>query len=572
MRRLMLVVLGGVIATFLFFASYSYFKSAELAQAQSRMLLYQSTLAAALDRFQHLPHILAQDPLVVRALSGRDRNDLNRRLKSFASRAKVDAIYLMDETGLTIASSNYEEDLTFLGRNYGFRPYFRDALAGRHGEFFAIGATTGQPGYFVADAVRDDDGASLGVLAIKLDLGDLVEAWAAGGEAVFVANADGIVVLSSNDSWRYRTLQRLNDVRLKQIAQDRQFADQALEPLDWSERGSDLVALSGDTFLHVEAPVDQLGWRLHYLADESRIRERAWFTLITAAIVGSSLFALFFYRRSIRVQTALKTSQADREQLRLANISLAEEIDERRAAERRLEDAQSELAQASKLAAFGQLSASVTHELGQPLAAMRNYLTAAELDAHKPTTELALNLGRIVHRMESITKQLRFFASPGDKDVKTFDLKDAISGTLGLIEHDLKVADIALDLDIPDDLVPMSGNRFRIEQVMVNLMRNAMAAMRQADRRHLTLKLVASATEVELSVLDTGHGLDGATIEELREPFHSTQASGEGMGLGLAISAAIVREHGGQLVAHDREGGGAVFTIRFPSNREEQLT
>ena len=505
------------------------------------------------------------------ALSGRGRHELNRRLADFASKAKVDAIYLMDTHGLTIASSNYQDELTFLGQNYGFRPYFREAIAGRHGEFFAIGATTGRPGYFVAEAVHGDGGAVLGALAIKLDLSDLVEAWKAGGEEVFVANADGIVVLSSNDRWRYRTLDRISADRLKAITEERQFAAEPLEPLDWSIEASDLVTLAGTTFLHVTAPVNRLGWRLHYLADEGRVRERAWFTLIALAIVGSLIFMQFFYRRSLNAQTALRTSQADQERLRVANAKLADEIEERKAAERRLEDAQSELAQASKLAALGQLSASVTHELGQPLAAMRNYLTAAELEANPTANELAANLGRIVQRMESITKQLRFFASPGDQNLETFALNDAVNGALSLIRHDLKTLDIRLDLDLPDDQLAIRGNRFRIEQVLVNLLRNAMTAMQDADLRRLTIKLSAKADAIELSVIDTGDGLNGASIEDMREPFHSTQPSGQGMGLGLAISTAIVHEHGGELIAVDRDDGGAVFTVRLPRMRQEPL-
>lgn len=567
----MLAVSGLVAAVALFFASYAYFKSFALTQAQSRMLLYQNTLTAALDRFQHLPHVLAGDPLIRRALTGRDEDKLNQRLAGFASKANLDAIYLMDATGLTIASSNYQDELTFLGQNYSFRPYFQEAIAGRHGEFFAIGATTGRPGYFVAEAVYDEAGQPVGVIAIKLDLSDLVEAWAAGGEAVFVANADGIVVLSSNEQWRYQTLDHLSDTKLAAIAQDKQFGDEPLRALDWSIEAADLVRLNGHTFLHVEASVEKLGWRLHYLADEGRIRERVWFTLIGAAIAGSTLFALLFYRRSLRTQTALRTSQADRRQLRAANVKLANEIEERKAAERRLEAAQTELAQASKLAALGQLSASVTHELGQPLAAMRNYLTAAELE-HNPTmTELAANLGRIVKRMESITRQLRFFASPGDKNLEMFDLRDTVTSALSLVDHDLDASKIQLDLNLPGEQLLIRGNRFRIEQVLVNLLRNGMAAMQDCQVKKLLIRLEASGMTAELSVVDTGHGLNGASIDDLGEPFHSTRPSGEGMGLGLAISTAIVREHGGELVAEDRDEGGAVFTIRVPLVFQEQL-
>jgi len=570
-RRLVLIITAIIGAIGLFLASYAYFKNAELGRANNRILLYQSTLAAALDRFEHLPNILASDPLVFEALSGRGRDSLNRRLEGFASRAKVDAIYLMDETGLTIAASNYRDELTFLGQDYGFRPYFREAMAGETGEFFAIGATTGRPGYFVAEAVYGDDSEPLGVLAIKVDLSDLALAWSSGGEGVFVANADGIVVLSSNDLWRYRTLVPLSDDRKEEIIEDRQFADEPLTALDWSEEADDRVSLSGQQFLHIEAAVDKLGWRLHYLAEEGRVRERVWFTLITAAILGSSLFAFIFYRRTLRVQTALTTSQADQRKLRAVNAELANEIEERRAAERHLEDAQSELAKASKLAALGQLSASVTHELGQPLAAMRNYLTAAELDAQPIITELAGNLGRVVQRMESITKQLRFFAAPGDDVLETFDLKDATHSALDLIQHDLNAAKVDLDVALADGHVLMRGNRFRVEQVLINLLRNALAAMQDTDLGKLSIKVSSTPNAVELLIADRGHGLGGATIDELCQPFHSTRPSGEGMGLGLAISAAIVREHDGELIAKERENGGAIFILRFPSIQEELI-
>lgn len=559
-RQIIFVMVAIVGAIGLFFASYAYFKNAELGRAKNRILLYQSTLAAALDRFEHLPHILARDPLVLGALSGRGRDELNQRLAGFASKAKVDAIYLMDATGLTIASSNYRDELTFLGQDYGFRPYFQEAMADGQGEFFAIGATTGRPGYFIAEAVYRSDGEPLGVLAIKVDLSALVEVWESGGEGIFVANPDGILVLASNDLWRYRTLDRLSDKRLKEIARDRQFANEPLTPLDWSEKVDDLVSLSDDQFLHIEAPVDKLGWRLHYLADEGRVRERAWFTLIAAAIIGSSLFALFFYRRTLRVQTALQTSQA-------LNAKLAKEIEERRAAERRLEDAQSELAQASKLAALGHLSASVTHELGQPLAAMRNYLTAAELDANSVVSELAANLGRVLQRMENTTKQLRFFAAPGDEALETFDLNDAASSALDLVQHDLNASKVDVDLDLANGLALIRGNRFRVEQVVINLLRNAIAAMQDARARQLSIKVSSIQKTAEIVIADRGHGLSGASLDELCQPFHSTRPSGEGMGLGLAISAAIVREHDGKLVARERSDGGAVFTVRIPLAR-----
>ncbi len=549
----------------LFSGSLSYFKNAELELAQNRGSIYRSILVSALDRFQHLPFVLAQDPYVIAALEGRDREGLNRRLAAFAGRAKLDAIYLMDRRGLTIAASNHDAPVTFLGQNYGFRPYFRDALAGRRGEFFAIGATTSRPGYFVAELVRGTDGRTRGVIAIKLDLSDLAKAWAAGGEAVFVSNSDGVVVLSSDPSWLYRTLAPIPAERRTEIDAERQFGDEPLSPLDWSETEDGRVDMDGRGHLHVRLPVSRLGWTLHFLADGNRVLERVLFTVGAAAVVLALLLALAIFLRSERIRAALRASQADRRQLQETNLRLEREIEERRVAERRLESAHSELARASKLAALGQLAASVTHELGQPIAAMRNYLAAEELEAEAPAQRsFLIRLGDLVRRMESITKQLRFFAKPASEPLSETDLRHVLEGARVVLEHELGAPDVDVSIHVPDKAVPVRGNRLRLEQVLINLVRNSMDAMQNSDRRSLVIRIGTAGSRAFLSVEDSGHGVGGRSIEQLQEPFHTTRASGEGMGLGLAISSAIIKEHDGTLSVENGRAGGAVFRIELP--------
>ncbi|VAW18127.1 FIG00740943: hypothetical protein [hydrothermal vent metagenome] len=552
-------------AAALFFVALSYFQNAEYQRAENRASLYRSTLVGALGRSEYLPFILSQDPYVIAGAQGKDLLGLNRRLAEFAARANLDAIYLMDKTGLTIAASNYDAPVTFIGQNYGFRPYFKDAMAGKRGEFFGIGATTLQPGYFIAEMVRGARGEALGVIAIKLNLTDLTKAWAAGGEVVFVSNSDGVVVLSSNKDWRYKTLAPISAARRAEIAKERQFASEPLTTLGWKVAGNQRARLNGRDYIYAVTPVLRPGWELHFLSDESRVRERAWFTVIAAAILASLplMVALFF--RAERIRAALDASQADRRQLRSANKKLAREIEERRAAERRLEKAQEELARSSKLAALGQLSASVTHELGQPISAMRNYLAAAEYDTNKKERATTLKrLSEIVIRMVSITNQLRFFASPGDSGLTRIDLRKVWQGALVLIEPDIKVAKIRLDAQLWHSPVMIRGNRLRLEQVLVNLLRNAIAAMIGEKERTLGVNIGVVNGRAVISVSDSGHGLGERSIEQLKEPFHTTRASGDGMGLGLAISAAIVKEHGGVLQAQNNKEGGAVFCVELP--------
>ena len=161
----------------LYLVSYQYFVSEELSKAQGRLSLYQSSVNGELERFSHLTHILSQDSFVIGTAEGDGTGTLNRRLEDFAAQAGLDAIYLMDEDGITIAASNFRDVGSFVGQNYAFRPYFQNAISGRQGRFYAIGATTGLPGYFIANAVLDDHGASTGVIAIKIDFSDLQDSW-----------------------------------------------------------------------------------------------------------------------------------------------------------------------------------------------------------------------------------------------------------------------------------------------------------------------------------------------------------------------------------------------------------
>ncbi len=555
----------------LYYLSSSYFRGEEVQKAQNRASLYRSTLLGELERFQHLPFILAQDPFVIAAAAGNDREGLSRRLLEFANSANLDAIYLMDLNGLTIAASNYNEKVTFLNQNYGFRPYFKNALKGKRGEFFGIGATTSLPGYFIAQRVLDKNKNVLGVIAIKLDLSDLAKAWQEGGENVFVANSDGVIVLSSDKSWRYLTLKTLSEARRKEISLERQFANETLQPLDWENIGVGNVVLNGEKYIHAKSSVSRLGWTLHFLADERRVVERAWFAVIGLAIIASILLTLAVFLRSERIRSALNTSQADREQLQKTNKKLAQEVDERRAAERRLERAQSELARNSKLAALGQLSASVTHELGQPISAMQNYLAAAEFDKDKKERELSIkNLSGIVRRMINITKQLRFFAKPSDKEMEIVDLRKIWAGTDILVSADINDANIKLNLKLSPEPILVKANRLRLEQVLVNLVRNSIAAMEDCDICEMEIIIKQQGKFGIISVKDSGHGLGTSSLEQLKEPFHTTRASGDGMGLGLAISAAIVKEHEGIFEAENIESGGAIFIVKIPLVEKEE--
>ncbi len=547
----------------IFLLSFQYFQSEEQAKANGRLSLYRSTVIAELERFSHLTYVLARDPFVQRTSKEGATDTLDQRLAAFAEQSNLDAIYLMNLSGETISASNALTPSSFVGQNYGFRPYFRDAVEGKQGRFYGIGATTGLPGYFIADGVDDGIGEISGVIAIKLDLSKLEQSWRDAGETVLLTNSDGVILLSSSAEWRYQTLSTLTLQQRSRIDAAQQFTGKSLQPLDWRQNSDTTAVING--FEHIYLTADDLphDWRLHYFADQTVVRTRAWLVTGLLTIMAATILIFTQARHSRRIGAALQRSEAEEAQLREANERLAVEIEDRRTAERRLARTQDQLERASRLAALGQLSASVTHELGQPIAAMRNHLTAAELSDGGPL-KLMPKISGLVDRMEGITRQLKFFARSGGDGFEPVDLRDAMRASLGLVSANIDASETNLDLHMPDTPVLVFGNQLRLEQVMTNLLRNAIDAMEDVDERKLTVGIGHSDTLGWFRIKDSGHGLGDSTLSDLQEPFVTSRESGHGMGLGLAISANIVAEHHGHITAENTEVGGADFRVEIP--------
>ncbi|WP_372576151.1 sensor histidine kinase [Ruegeria hyattellae] len=572
MRRLSVLIF--VIATLLaavgvFQLSYSYFRAEELSRAEGRLSLYRSSVTAELARFSHLTHVLARDTYVVDTAAGASTGALNQRLEGFADQAGLDAIYLMGPEGLTVAASNFRASSSFVGQSYAFRPYFRQALEGRQGRFYGIGTTTGLPGYFIADAVRNSAGQVDGVIAIKIDFTQLEDSWRNAGEQVFLANEDGVILLASDPDWRYRVLKALSADQRARIEAARQFPGQKLAVLDWSDLPNQRARLTGAERLHLTSADLPHGWELHYFTSDDRAVDRAWLVSVSVVLLAGLGFILLQVQRARRMGAALRRSEEEEVQLRQANERLAVEISERRTAERQLQRTQNELERASRLAALGQLAASVTHELGQPIAAMRNHLAAAEM-AMRESPGLTNKIGALVQRMEGITRQLKFFARSDVEEFTELDLRDAMEAALALVSPNVAEIGATLQISLSEAPVILRGSKLRIEQVMTNLLRNALDAVEEAETPTVSVRLGASDSENWFEIRDNGHGLGAATLAELQEPFVTTRESGRGMGLGLAISASIVKDHGGVMTARNARTVGAVFRVSFPKVEAEE--
>ena len=168
--------------------------------------------------------------------------------------------------------------------------------------------------------------------------------------------------------------------------------------------------------------------------------------------------------------------------------------------------------------------------------------------------------------MGSITKQLKSYARKGEDAFAPVDLRDAMSGALAMMEPQLKQRRVQIARSVPKTPVRVLGDRIRLEQVIVNLLRNALDATQGVKNPEIEMLLSIGETAT-LSVRDNGHGINA--LDQLFEPFYTTKRAGEGVGLGLAISSTIVTDHGGRLTARNAGGGGAVFEMRLPQLTQE---
>ena len=289
-----------------------------------------------------------------------------------------------------------------------------------------------------------------------------------------------------------------------------------------------------------------------------------WLALETMSF--ALFFAILFYLINRRMAGRLISFQKESEELKLLNQQLHWEVLERKKIQETLAVAEQSLAQHSKLAALGEMSAAVSHELNQPLAAMKTYLAGASLLLKRKRPEEALAaLGRIdglIERMGAITKQLKSYARKGGEKLQPVDMVEALGSALAIMEPQLSHSKVALAKILPKESAVVMADRLRIEQVLINLLRNAIDAVKASENPEIVVS-ITSSDDIVLTVRDNGIGL--SDLDTLFEPFHTTKPAGDGVGLGLAISSGILSELDGRLTARNAAAGGAVFEITMPA-------
>lgn len=537
-------------------------------EANDRLALIASTFDATVARYRYLPAVLSlADP--IRELY-RDPHDAsaiaaaNRYLKSLNQGARSAELYVLDSTGLALAASNFDQDSSFVGHNYAFRAYFVDAMRAGEGHYYAVGATTGQPGYFLSHRIMEGD-KTLGVAVVKIDLTALEADWARAGDLVAMEDENGVIFLASREDWKYRPLLPVPAARLAELNAVQQFG-QAIDPAPvfvprgdrqriqiGHARGRGNAEL-GEYALQVH-PRDQ-GWKLLLFSDVVDARRNAATVAIAGvfALIASLLILLVAYQRRQAVRAKLE----------------AHDVLERRVAERteELRRTLENLVQSAKLASLGQALAGVAHEINQPLAALITYVASSRVLLRRNEVDrAAANLdlmSSIAERMMALIDHLRMFARKETGTRSAVELAPVVDNAVRLLRYRIDNEHVEVVRAAPAEPLHGLANPIRLEQVVVNLLSNAIDAMRDRERRVLTVRLGRRDDSAVIEVSDSGAGIASEHIKSLFDPFFTTKEIGEGLGLGLSISYGIVREFGGDILVDSAPGRGSTFKVVIP--------
>ena len=602
-------------------ASYAWVKQRQLDELHrtldSRAELYAASIGGALNKYEFLPLAVAQSDAVAQLLeqpSAEKVAQINAYLVDMNRRAGAFAVYVLDDKGTTLASSNWQDRSSYVGVNYGFRPYFKNAIAGGIGRFYGIGFSTFEAGYFISQPVLRD-GRIIGVVAAKVNLDWIEQSWRTpgAGEQIWVKDANGVIILATTPAFKFKTLAPLSPAAKNDISAQRQFLQENLPILPHKvlrqfadgasvmtlerQQSGDTPALSGSAdkadYLAVNRALGPLQWQITVLAELDQVNEAARNAAMAAALGWALLLLALMYARQRRRRIADKLNAQQTlarayEQLEIkveqrtadlvhANGRLQAEVAERERAEQTLRYAQAELVQSGKLAAIGQMAAGVTHELNQPLAALQTFSDNAKVFLARGRIDDALDnlstISDLVKRLGYVTSQLKGFARRSDDARKPVSVRQAFAQTMLQIRTRKHSQRLTLHESWLEDDIIVLCNAIGLEQVFTNLITNAMDAVPESEPVQIWFQVRREGSLAVLHITDNGPGIPLASLDKIFDPFYTTKE--HGLGLGLSISAGILRAAGSALAVRNRsaqEGGGAQFTITLscdPGERDE---
>lgn len=540
-------------------------------RAQQQLQVYRAALESEIARFENIPRALQFHPVLLQALEQPDNNHAsdkaNRLLQQLADDTGVEALYLINAGGVTLAASNWHTPYSFVGQSYRFRPYFNDALNGNIGEFYAVGATTRTPGYFFGLHMSGQGGAN-GVLAAKITLKKLEQNWQLSGEKVLVVDKEQVIALASDTRLKFKTLAPLTTEARQRLELARQYTPMSLAPVTITRHGQQMQ-WQGRLYGTSELSLPRLQWRMQLWWPSRQLSLNA--TLLTT-LTGFGLIVLLllllywrqrrrYHRMQVKARCELEQQVMSRTAaLAATNYQLEQQVQERTQAEARLRSMQHELIQINRLAALGQMAAGVVHEVNQPLTALRNQsvntLLLSERGRYDEVKTSLQTMERLINRIARLTSQLKLFAATRRITKGQSDLHEALDNVMSWLSSRFTTQGIELCRQY-SDTVQLPIELHALEQILANLLANSLDALDHHSQGTITV----SAGPGWLQVRDNGPGIEPALQDKVTEPFFSTKQAGQGLGLGLSIVRDLAEASDGRLTIQHPPEGGILFHI-----------
>jgi len=579
-----------------FTMSESYFLREMARHNQQTLRLASAGLQGALLRYEPIPTLLAEKKDIISLLSNDIRrvpvHEINEELKRIANDVGASDIYVINTSGNTMAANNYDTQVSFIGKNFAYRPYFSEAMKGTPSSFFALGTTSLKRGFYFSAPVRLGK-RIIGVVTLKITLDGIEQNWKNTTTEIIATDINGVVFMSSREDWLFKSFFELSSEAISKITKSKQYPLEQLGSFNVEINNSDIPFANVITFsphadnqqatvsyIGASSYMTEAGLNLQVLSPRADAKAQAYTILaltLLAVLFAASIVAMIYWRRKQMVKYMELQRQAQEElelrveertnDLNKANKKLKSEVRERTQAESQLRVTQNELVQAGKLAALGQMSAALSHELNQPLAAVKSYADNAKAYIKRNKISKAEeNIGHIAQmadRMAELGNHLRNFARKPKQVVDVVDLETVITAVEQIMSARVRETGASLKIDTLEDQVFVKGGLVRLQQVLVNLINNALDAMQDQKKSTVNVKIETTEEFINIHVRDYGQGINQADMNAIFDPFFTTKGVNEGLGLGLSISYNIIQDFGGSLIAENHQEGGAIFTLKL---------
>ncbi|MBU1303972.1 MAG: sensor histidine kinase [Alphaproteobacteria bacterium] len=534
-----------------------------VAAAQETLNVQAEALNGALDKYRMLPVLLGHRPDTTDLYAPGLQSGMAARQVAIAAAGvsgALDVVFLRRGGEIVArASTSVRDALAPRG------PLMQAALQGRLGRQERVLADARRAYVFTAPVWNG--AAIIGVVAVYVDLEVIEDNWSLINNPILATDATGRVVISNRSAW---------------VMAPRPDFSKAVT--GGSANPTTDVPTS---YLFRSRALPVLTWTLTVLLATAPIRWAGvlWGGIATAVALGvvlavqSAINRHFAAVRRTRAQraNALRLERIVRDRTRellTTNASLAHEAAERKSAVELLRKTQTELIQTGKMAALGQMSTALSHEINQPLSAVKTYAQNALVYLQRGRQAEAVdNIGRIselTDRMAAISRHLRNFARKPNPTFGATSIAKVIEDAMLVVQARLREQGVSVHTDLGDSDLLVRGGPVRLQQVVVNLVLNALDAMAGQPAPRIDIAVRALDDTVAITVTDTGHGIAPDALSQIFDPFFTTKQVGQGLGLGLSISYNIVKDFGGTLKAHNAEGGGACFVVTLDRNDELQ--